>query len=496
MRTHHLNQKIAVSVVYVAAMFMAIMDTTIINVAIPTIGKHFHVSPKGVDAVSISYLVSLAVFIPLSGWLGDRLGGRRTLLGAVGLFVVASALCGLSSSFGELVVFRILQGVGGGLMTPVGLAMLFRVFPPAERVRAASILILPTAVAPALGPVLGGLFTSEVSWRWVFYVNVPIGVAALIFGLVFLSDHAQSGTSRLDLGGFILSGAGFGLAMYGVSEGPLKGWSSSPVIATLVAGAVLLGLLVAYELRHASPLIDLKLLSDRLFTATTTVLVVGSVAFLGTLYLVAQFFQESLGMSALRAGLTIFPEALGVMGGAQVVTRFLYPRLGPRRLLIAGLLTVALAMVLLTQVGPATNEWLIRLDMLLLGYGMSHVFLPSQAASFATISPARTSGASAMFNAGRQMGGALGVALVTTVVAAGPSHPAGPISVPNLVSYRYGFIAAAITAVVGAVLAIAVSDSDAAETMVRRNKVPARDSAGAGRAEGQDHGQVAVEPAS
>src|SRR5579862_3902380 len=227
-----MSQKVAVAVVYVAAMFMTIMDSTIVNVALPALGRQFHVRPEAVDSVVIGYLVSLGIFIPVSGWIGDRLGGRRTLLAAVALFTAASALCGTANSFGELVVFRILQGVGGGLMTPVGLSMLFRVFPPEERVRASSILVLPTAVAPALGPVLGGLFTTDLSWRWVFYVNLPIGVAALLFGLVFLSDHAQPDTSRLDVIGFLLSGAGLGLAMYGVSEGPLKGWSNADVLGT------------------------------------------------------------------------------------------------------------------------------------------------------------------------------------------------------------------------------------------------------------------------
>jgi EmrB/QacA subfamily drug resistance transporter len=468
MRRRQIDQKVAVAVVYVAAMFMAIMDTTIVNVALSTLGRDFHVSADGVDAISIGYLVSLGVFIPISGWLGDRLGGRRTLLGAIAIFVVASALCGLSTSFGELVVFRILQGVGGGIMTPVGLAMLFRVFPPAERVRASSILVLPTAVAPALGPVLGGLFTTDVSWRWVFYVNVPIGVATLIFGLIFLSDHTQSGTSRLDVGGFLLSGAGLGLAMYGVSEGPLKGWSSADVLATVVAGVALLAGFLAYERRRSHPLIDLSLFADRLFRSTTSVMVVGSVAFLGTLYLVALFFQNALGMSALRAGLTIFPEALGVMLGSQVASRFLYPRFGPRRLLVGGLLVIALAMSLVTQVGPATSEWWIRVDMLLLGYGMSHVFLPSQAASFTTISPARTSGASSIFNATRQLGGAIGVALVTAVVAEGPTHRVRSTLAPTLASYHRGFVAAAIVAVAGAAIALTVNDAQAAPTMVRR----------------------------
>ena len=138
------------------------------------------------DAISIAFLVSLAVFIPASGWLGDRFGGKRVLLTAIVVFTAASALCGLASSLGELVAFRILQGAGGGMLAPVGMAMLFRAFPPAERIRASAILTIPTTLAPALGPVLGGLLVTDLSWRWVFYVNVPIGVAAFAFGVLFL----------------------------------------------------------------------------------------------------------------------------------------------------------------------------------------------------------------------------------------------------------------------------------------------------------------------
>src|SRR6266436_3857672 len=158
------SEKVAVSVVFVAAMFMSIMDTTIVNVALPTIGRDFSVSPTSVDSVSIAYLVSLAVFIPASGWLGDRFGGKRVLLTAIAVFSVASALCGLAQSLGELVAFRVLQGAGGGMLAPVGMAMLYRAFPPAERIRASAILTVPTTLAPALGPVLGGLLVTDLSW--------------------------------------------------------------------------------------------------------------------------------------------------------------------------------------------------------------------------------------------------------------------------------------------------------------------------------------------
>jgi MFS family permease len=226
-----MSQKVVVGVVFVAAMFMSIMDATIVNVALPTIGRDFGVSATAVDSISIAFLVSLAVFIPASGWLGDRFGGKRVMLTAIVVFTTASALCGLASSLGELVAFRILQGAGGGMLAPVGMAMLFRAFPPKERIRASAILTVPTTFAPALGPVLGGLLVTELSWRWVFYVNVPLGAAAFVFGLLFLQQQKQDRPGRFDLAGFLLSGLGLGLLMYGVSEGPNLGWRRPDVLA-------------------------------------------------------------------------------------------------------------------------------------------------------------------------------------------------------------------------------------------------------------------------
>ncbi|HXR54650.1 MAG TPA: MFS transporter, partial [Acidimicrobiales bacterium] len=163
-----IDQKVVVGVVYVSAMFMSILDATIVNVALPTIGRDFGVPTTAVAGVSIAFLVSLAVFIPASGWLGDRFGGKRVLLTAIVVFTAASMLCGISSTLGELVFFRILQGMGGGMLAPVGLAMLYRAYPPAERIRASAILMMPTTVAPALGPILGGILVTTLSWRWVF----------------------------------------------------------------------------------------------------------------------------------------------------------------------------------------------------------------------------------------------------------------------------------------------------------------------------------------
>src|SRR4051812_10644147 len=245
-----LPAKVSVGVVYVLALFMTIMDTTIVNVALPRLGQDFGVQPAHVDTVVVGYLVSLAVFMPASGWLGDKFGTRRVFLVALVVFTVASALCGQAQSVGELVAFRVLQGVGGGMLTPVGLAMLFRTFAPHERVRASRILIVPTAFAPALGPVLGGLLTTDLSWRWAFYINVPIGLFGLVFALLFVRDQRGGGSGRFDLAGFLLAGAGLGSLMFALSNGPARGWTS-PVIDTGAAvGVVLLVVLVYVELRR------------------------------------------------------------------------------------------------------------------------------------------------------------------------------------------------------------------------------------------------------
>jgi len=464
-----MSQKVVIGVVFVAAMFMSIMDATIVNVALPTIGRDFKVSPTAVDSISIAFLVSLAVFIPASGWLGDRLGGKRVLLAAIAVFTVASALCGLASSLGELVAFRILQGAGGGMLAPVGVAMLYRAFPPAERLRAAAILTVPTTLAPALGPVLGGLLVTELSWRWVFYVNLPLGVAAFTFGLVFLQQQKQDRPGRFDLAGFLLSGVGLGLLMYGVSEGPNLGWSRPDVLATIAAGVVLLAAMVAVELRSPAPMVDLRLLKNRLFGLGNGVIVLASIAFLGTLYAISLYYQDGRGLSALGSGLSTFPEAFGVMGGAQLASRVLYPRLGPRRHLTLGLTGTAASIGLLALLGPQTSLWWARLLLLSLGLFMAQVFVPVQAASFATITPAATGRASAMFNVVRQLGGAVGVAVLTTaIVLVGPLHLVAGHEVANLTAYRVAFLVAAAICLCGVACSLAIRDADAAGTMPGR----------------------------
>ncbi len=473
-----INQRVAVSVVYVGALFMSIMDVTIVNVALPTIGRQFHASTTSADVVVIAYLVSLAVFIPASGWFGDRFGGKRTLLTAIAVFTVGSALCGIAGSLSQLVIFRVLQGVGGGMLTPVGMAMLYRTFPPQERVRLASILMIPTALAPATGPVLGGLLVTNLSWRWVFYVNLPIGAAAFIFGLIFVVEQREARPGRFDLPGFCLAGLGLGSLMYGVSEGPDLGWKSVAVARAIVVGVVLLTTMVVQELRTREPMVDLRLLGDRMFRASNLLVTVTMIGFFGVLYVVPLYYQDGRGLSALASGLSTFPEAIGVMIGAQIVTRVLYARIGPRRLMASGLAGIAAFTGLMVLNGSGTSLWWMRVLMFGLGYSIPHVMVSMQAAAFSTIAPTSTGRASTLFNANRQLGGAIGVAILSTVISAvGPFKRVAGRTVANLTAYHAAFLTSSVIAFAAAVLAlVVVKDIDAANTRSRAMVVPAEQS--------------------
>ncbi|HZU70364.1 MAG TPA: MDR family MFS transporter [Ktedonobacteraceae bacterium] len=469
MQRFNISQKVSVSIIFVAAMFMSIMDSTIVNVALPSLSRDFHAPGTSIDAVVVGYLVSLAIIIPASGWLGDRLGTKRIFLTALALFTVSSALCGLATSLPMLVGFRLLQGMGGGAMTPVGTAILYRTFPPEERVQVSRILNIPTVFAPATGPVLGGLLIVNFSWRWVFYVNVPIGILAFLFGILFLQEYRGQDTKSFDLYGFLLAGIGLALFMYALSEGPNYSWTSPAIMGTGIIGLICLIIFIPLELRSTHPILDLRLFRNRAFRTCNLVSLFSTAGFLGLLFAAPLFLQQGRGVSALTSGLTTFPEAVGVLISTQIVTR-LYPDVGPRRLIAIGLTGVAIVMGLMSLIGQDTTLWLMRALIFLTGAGMAFSFTSVQAAAFATISTSETGQASALFNAQRQIGASLGVALLSTVISVvGITQlSASGTIVPNLTSYHAAFIAAAMLAFIGACIGLTVHDSDAAATMRRR----------------------------
>src|SRR5580692_6831666 len=341
-------------------MFMNILDSTATNVALPALSRYFGVPIGSVSGVVTAYLVTLAVAMPASGWIGDRFGARNVLLVAITIFTAASALCGLATSLSELVAFRALQGLGGGTLVPVGMTMITRAFPPAERNRANQVLIIPTLLAPALGPVIGGALVDGLSWRWIFYINLPIGLAAVAVGALFLPGGSEHPAGRFDLPGMLLAATGFPLFLYAISVGSSSGWSSPLVVGTGLSGLALLAAFVAVEQRVASPLLRLRIYRDRLFRVTSLQLIAASGGFIGTLFLVPLLLQNGLGFSAIHSGLSTFTEALGGMCGTQLTSR-IYKRVGPRRLMIAWMSGTVVMIGAMALAGPSDAYWLIPL---------------------------------------------------------------------------------------------------------------------------------------
>jgi MFS family permease len=293
----------AVAIAYVSAVFVTAMDMQIVNVALPTLARAFGAPLSDVQWTVIAYLLTLAVVIPASGWLGDRIGNKRTFVIALAVFTIASALCGFAQSLDELIAARALQGVGGGMLTPMGMAMLYRTFPPARRAAVARTLIVPVLIGPGLAPVLGGVFTEYVSWRWVFFVNVPVGAVMIVFSQLFLNDDRPARSGRLDVRGLVLSGVGLSAFMYAISEGSALGWSSPAILGSGLGGLACLALFTRSSLRGRDPLLRLSLLSDRLFRATNAVVGLALGSFLGSLYLTPIFLQEVQHRSPLQSGL-------------------------------------------------------------------------------------------------------------------------------------------------------------------------------------------------
>lgn len=460
-----------VAAVYVLALFMSLLDLTITNVALPVMARQFAASATTIAWVATSYLLSVAVCIPVSGWLGDRIGTKRTFLFALVVFTIGSLLCGLADSLGALIAFRALQGIGGGLMTPVGAAMVFRAFPLAERARVSAILTIPTVVAPALGPPLGGYLVRDWSWHWIFLVNVPIGLAGLVLAARGLVEYRVPGTPRLDVPGFVLASGGLAATVYALGEVGARGFGDRAVLLPGLVGLAALVAFVLVERRVAAPLIDVRLYRDRLFAVGNLILFLVNGSFFGIGFLMPQFLQGVRGLDPLASGLATFPTAIGIILVAPLVGR-IYPIIGPRRLVMAGAALVACAAFALRQVDLTTDLWQIRLQMLPLGIGFGLVFISLQSASFARISVALTGRATAAYNAVRQVATSCGFAVLGTILAARLTTHGGAIGDPArrdgaVAAFHDAFLAAALFNLLALGAALLISDRLAAATMRR-----------------------------
>ena len=458
--------KFRVMAVYIVGLSMTIIDGTALNVAFPSLAAAFGVASTEIEWVALAYFLSLASAIPAAGWLGDRFGTKRMFLIALTLFVFGSLLCGISQSLTQLTLFRVVQGLGAGMITPIGSAMLFRAFPLSERATATIGVLSVAVLAPAIGPVLGGVLVDNASWRWIFLINLPIGLVGLFIGWRWLREESQQDAGALDLGGLILSASGVSLLIFALSRGPDLGWVSPAIIGAAIAGTAAISALVRLELRLEQPMLALRLFTNRLFrTINITATMIYS-GFFGWIFILPLYLQDLRGFSATQSGLTQAPQAVGIFIVSNLFARRLYRVIGPRRLMMVGVAASAVVTGGFAIFDLDTPLWVLAFGAFLRGLSIGLVFVSIQTAVYASISRTDTGRATSLFNTQRQFSSATGLALAATVIAARLNAVGGDVApaVDRLSAYQWAFIAMGVLMLPAVIVSTFIHDEDAAAT--------------------------------
>jgi EmrB/QacA subfamily drug resistance transporter len=407
---------VALGAVVVLGTLMSILDSTIVNVAIATLARDFQTSLATIQWVATGYLLALATVIPLTGWASDRFGTKRVYMLAIALFMAGSALSGLAWSAGSLIAFRVFQGLGGGMILPAGITILTRAAGSNRVGRVMSLLGVPAMLGPILGPALGGWIVEDFSWRWIFYINVPIGVLALVLARTILPPDRPTPADRLDILGLALLSPGVAALVYGLAATESgSGLGSARALLGLSAGAMLVASYVVHALRARRPLLDLRLLRSRAVAASAATSFLLSASFFGMLLLLPLYFQVVRGESPLMAGLLLAPRGLGA-GIMLVIAGRIVDRSGPGKLVLAGLAITALSTLPWTQVSATTSHWLLLGAQLVQGFGLGMAMQPAMAGAYQTVDRAELSQATAVLNSIRRIGGSIGVALLAVAL--------------------------------------------------------------------------------
>jgi len=407
---------IRAGIVVVLGTIMSILDTTIVAVALHTLSGDFHVNVATIQWVTTGYLLSLAVVIPVSGWAVHRFGAKPVYMISLACFVVGSALCGVAWSATSLIFFRVLQGVGGGMIMPVGQSIMARAAGPQRMGRVMGIIGVPQLLGPILGPVLGGVIVSNTSWRWIFFVNVPIGLVALWLSRTYLIKSPGDRAHRFDLLGFLLLSPGLALIVYGLSEvGTVGGFRGASVWDSLIGGVVLSALFVVRSIRAPEPLIEMRLFKDRTFSVSSIGIFLTGATLYGTMFLLPFYYQVVRGDPAWKAGLLMAPQGIG----AAMVMRYagaLSDRRGPRYVAAVGMSLLALGTLVYTSVTATSSYVLLAGALIVRGIGLGFGMMPVFAASYRNLTHADVPKATSATSIVRQIGGSLGVAIFAVVL--------------------------------------------------------------------------------
>jgi len=409
--------------VVILGMIMSILDTTIVNVALRTLSHDLHSTISQIQWVVTGYLLSLAAVIPLTGWASRRYGAKRVYLVSLVLFTAGSALCAVAASTTTLVIFRVLQGFGGGMIMPVGQLIMAQVAGPKRMGRVMGIVAMPAMMGPILGPVIGGTILEYFHWSWIFLVNVPIGVIAFALAWRML-PHTDSGhAGRLDALGLVLMSGASSALVYGLSELGTAGTSlgAPQVVLPIVAGVVLAVLFCLHALRVERPLLDVRLYANRVFAAASLTTFGLGAALFGAMILVPYYYQQVRHESVIVTGLLTGPQGLGMLLVMPLAGRF-SDRFGGGRVALAGVSVLSLSTIPLAFIGAHTSVVYLSLVLVLRGVGIGFSFMPAMTAAFASLRSDQLSDATPQLNVVQRIGGAIGVAVLAVVLQRATEH--------------------------------------------------------------------------
>ncbi len=418
-RSGGLDYKWILAMVVILGVFMSILDQTIVNIAIPRLQSAFGADIHSVQWVLTAYILAQGVATPTAAYFADTLGIKRFYIISLAAFTLGSALCGLAWSLPVLIVFRVLQGLGGAALFPLSITLLFREFPPQERGTAMGLFGVPALLAPALGPTLGGYLVTFVGWQAIFYVNVPVGIIAIILSIFLLREYRPEGQTRFDPVGFIFVSLGLISLLYALSSASTDGWTSTTVVGFLSIGLLSLALFVATELiianRGGQPLLDLRLFANGPFRAAMIANSLVIFSLFGGLFLFPLYLQNIRGLSAFQSGLILLPQALAAMVSVIIGGR-LVDRIGVRAVMIPGLLILAFATWQLTYISINSPYGWLQLMFVLRGVALGLTVQPLTVAMMSEISSRQLAQASSLSTVNRAVASSFGIAVLATVV--------------------------------------------------------------------------------
>ena len=432
-------------------LFMIMLDNTVVNVAVPSIQRDLGVGLSELQWIVTGYALSFAALMLTGGKLADMLGRRRIFVIGIVIFTIASLFCGLADTGQSLIAWRIVQGVGAALMNPATLAIISATFPPRQRGMAIGIWAGVSALALAIGPLVGGLLTEHLSWSWVFFVNVPVGVVGVAASYLLIDESRDmSEEQRLDLAGLLTSGLGLFALTYGLIEANTYGWSSARIVGSFVAAAVLLGSFVILELRQRVPMLDLTLFRNGTFAGANVVILMVGLAMFGVFFFVSLYMQNILGFSAVQAGAAFLPMTVLIILVAPIAGK-LSDRIGSRWLMTGGMTLLGIQLLYYSTLGTDANFWDLLPALLIGGVGMSLTMTPSAAAIIGSVPTDKAGVGSAVMNSMRQVGGSIGVALIGAIIAAKVGDRRSPEAFVD--GFSTALVVASVFAFVGAIVA-------------------------------------------